>query len=410
MIKLNLQNTLIIIFHLLQNMIEYTDPVSQHFDNMNLDVRVTRFSRFTDQKNTPDVLSFIAGCIYNYLNSDTEQTFTVKNIWESEYFINNVKFIFGKPDPTTNSAREYDKFINQPMRLLDYAKILSSETHGVGNVYRCIQPKILFYISVNESNSFHFLYEYLNKVMSDSGFLPRLHLYKDNPTSAEFISLKTNYQQFILGNTNIKTTVEINRIFPKLINIFAVSWNIPGSVDGKISENIFYFNDLRYNRTNFRDVGKPKQVPRQSFSREQSNEQKTTYFEQRAKKVVNDYHIESEIQDHLAVGEATQIHHIFSISEYPQFRTYPENMIKLTATQHNTKAHPHNKTYVTDLNYQIDLLIAKSQSIERALQIGNLLYDKEQFIKIINEGLGLNIGIDVTFYNLRDAVRNSNLN
>ena len=78
-----------------------------------------------DQKCTPDVVCIIADCIMNFLWDDTTKSFTVNDIWSSQYFIKNVKIIFNKPSATDNTARsEYDKFIQQPLRMLAYGHIL----------------------------------------------------------------------------------------------------------------------------------------------------------------------------------------------------------------------------------------------------------------------------------------------
>ena len=67
-------------------MINIRDEMCDHFSNMDLDIRRTNFGRFTDQKNTPDIVSFIADCIVNYIGSESGKKFTVKDIWKSRYF------------------------------------------------------------------------------------------------------------------------------------------------------------------------------------------------------------------------------------------------------------------------------------------------------------------------------------
>ena len=107
-----------------------------NLDNMlgqkNYDVRISRDARFMDQKCTPDVVCIIADCILNLRGEGDNSEFTVQDIWDSQYFISNVKAIFNKPsasNPTTKS--EYDKFIQQPLRLLAYAGVLTIEKRGI---------------------------------------------------------------------------------------------------------------------------------------------------------------------------------------------------------------------------------------------------------------------------------------
>ena len=52
-----------------------------------------------------------------------------------------------------------------------------------------------------------------------------------------------------------------------------------------------------------------------------------------------------------------------------------KNLILLTGTQHNTKAHPNNNTRIINKDYQLLCLLAKSDSIEKYYNI----YSKEDF-------------------------------
>lgn len=97
------------------------ESINKFLSQFDLDVRKSGDARFADQKCTPDVVCFIADCILNIVKPD--HTFTVSDIWDSQYFIKNAVAVFGKPIPTNPTARhEYDKFIQQPLRLLGYAQ------------------------------------------------------------------------------------------------------------------------------------------------------------------------------------------------------------------------------------------------------------------------------------------------
>ena len=116
--------------------------------------------------------------------------------------------------------------------------------------------------------------------------------------------------------------------------------------------------------------------------------------------------VESEVKDQYANGEATQVHHIFPKSEFPQIAHYLENLIKLTATQHYTKAHPSNKTQIVNRDYQLICLIYKSNTIEKSLnQVGEKYYRKESFIVVINTGLNTDLNFNLTFQQIRDKLR-----
>jgi hypothetical protein len=114
--------------------------------SINYDIRIHKDARFMDQKCTPDVVCIIADCIINLRESEPNKEFTVQDIWDSQYFIKNVKAIFNKPsatNPTTKS--EYDKFIQQPLRLLSSAHVLHIEkSKNFLQDIKSISPRIYF--------------------------------------------------------------------------------------------------------------------------------------------------------------------------------------------------------------------------------------------------------------------------
>ncbi len=389
-------------------MVVMDERIEEHFSTLDLDLRKTRFSRFIDQKVTPDVLSFIADCIMAHTGGNEEKKFRVKDIWNSEYFKKNVIQIYSKPSPENETAtHEYDKFIGQPMRLLNYGKIIESEKKGNANFYWCSNPEILNYISMNETYSFNFLYLYLKKVLDDSGFLQHIERYKENDNPQNFRELKNRFQIFIRGNTKINTDVEINRIFPKVLNIFSVKWNIRGSKKGRISRHRFNFSDLTYNEINWRDIKKDKRTTRtEAQNRELEKVKKyEKYTVEKAKRIIRKKYRETEIKDRWAGGKATQVHHIFPEHEYPQFAAYLENLIKLTPDQHFTKAHPNNSTKDIDKTYQLDLVIAKIYSIEDSLSKKETYYHKDRLIELLNETLGIEMSQITSFDEIRKKIK-----
>ncbi|CAI9429415.1 hypothetical protein MSHRCOH1_04310 [Candidatus Ornithobacterium hominis] len=97
----------------------------------------------------------------NIRESSLNEEFVVQDIWDSQYFIKNVKAIFNKPsakNPTTKS--EYDKFIQQPLRLLAYAGVLSVEKRGAKNFYKINNLPLLEYISLKDRNAYVFLFNF----------------------------------------------------------------------------------------------------------------------------------------------------------------------------------------------------------------------------------------------------------
>ena len=378
----------------------------------NYDIRIHKDARFMDQKCTPDVVCIIADCIINLRESEPNKEFTVQDIWDSQYFIKNVKAIFNKPSATNPTTRsEYDKFIQQPLRLLAYAHVLHIEKKGNKNFYKISNLAVLEYISLKDRNAYNFLYQYFIKVLSDSGLLKFFETYKTkgeqkNLTQTDFEDLQSRFIKFIIGNTAINGEVEIRRIYPKILNVFACENNLPGSVKGRMSVNQFYYTDLMYNRKNWRDLSKDKTISRQESINisEQTIVQGTVfnaYLVQKAMNQIRKMYTESEVKDYWSNGDATQIHHIFPKSKFPQLAHYLENLIKLTATQHYTKAHPNNKTDSINSDYQLVCLLAKSDNIERSLQKDELYYRKESFIYCINTGLSKTLNFDLDFIQIK---------
>ena len=385
------------------------ENIIRYLSNFDLDVRKSQDARFMDQKCTPDVVCFIADCIINTIDVDNE--FTVSNIWDAQYFIKNARAIFNKPLPTNTKAHhEYDKFIQQPLRMLAYAHVLEIEKRSGTNYYRVANWDILDYIAQRERNTYNFLYCYLQKVLSDSEIIRYFDTFKDKclqgkATNTDFQELKSRYDRFVIGHTAINTEVEVHRIFSKILNVYAVENQINGTEKGHMSEYIFTFSDLMYNRKNWRDLNKDKSITRQEAQEQQDVKQQevyNAYYVQKAMNLLRKIQVESEVHDQWGNGEATQVHHIFPKSQFPQLAHYLENLIKLTATQHFTKAHPNNKTQEINRDYQLTCLLAKSDTVENSLKkVGDKYYRKESFIYIINIGLNANLNSGITFAELK---------
>ena len=386
--------------------------ISDFLNQFDLDVRKSGDARFMDQKCTPDVVCFIADCI---MNLDPQGEFVVQDIWDMPYFVKNASAIFGKPSPKNVTAKhEYDKFIQQPLRMLAYAHVLGMEKRGTVNHYWIDNQEILDYISTKERNAYNFLYIYITKVLSDSNILKlfekfRQACYKGSVTQQDYLELKEKYTRFIIGNTAINGEVEVYRIFTKVINVYSAENDIQGTEKGRLSKDIITFSDLMYNRKNWRDIGKSKfQTRQEAASMEEISQQEAyeNYQVTKAMNLIRKIQLDSEVKDQYAIGEATQVHHIFPKSQFPEIAHYLENLIKLTPTQHYTKAHPNNHTQTTNKDYQLVCLLAKSQNIEKSIMtVGDKYYRKESFIYVINVGLNAELSMKLTFADIRKQLR-----
>ncbi|MFC1802102.1 hypothetical protein ACFLY7_01545 [Patescibacteria group bacterium] len=392
------------------------ENIKKHFENQNLDLRKKNlgYSRFMDQKVTPDVLRFVAECIVQQTESSPEKLFTSPEIERSDFFTKNVVKEFNKPTPDNKKTkREYDKWPAQIIQTLRFAKIIEEkDKKGSAKGYVVVEPEILEYISLRSQNAYLFLVYYLTKLLKDSGFYKHFENYRNlylsnNLTKTDFYELKEQFKKFMFGCTNIQKDYEPRRIFPKILNILASEHRIPGTIKGYMSKFPFMVSDLVYNRTNFRDKNKSKNISRKEYKENSSDSDRTksTYRISKSKKHIKEIHTESEIKDQWSVGKATQVHHIFPENEFPQLADRLENMILLTATQHNTKAHPNNITSVVDKEYQNLCLTEKSYSIEKSIQQSEFDYSREAFIGVINTGLNKNISYDSSFEEIRDILK-----
>ncbi|MDR2972376.1 MAG: hypothetical protein LBU83_10680 [Bacteroidales bacterium] len=378
------------------------EEIRTYLNQFDFDVRKSNDARFVDHKCTPDIVSFIADCVLNMIA--TKPVFVITDIWETEYFIHNSRVIFNKPWANDERAyNEYNKVLSQPLKLLAYAHVLNVEKIKGRLTFSVINEDLLDYISRKDRNAYYFLYCYFIKVLEDSGFMRFMIEYKEkyhNNLAKERMILYDKYHRFISGNTPTKTRIDTRRMFHKVLNVYAVENNIPGS-SGKFAMT---YSDLMYNRRNWRDLEKDKSITRQESSDSEIYEKQeiiNTYYIQKAINLIKKIHKESEVHDQWNMGEATQVHHIFQKSLFPEIAHYAENLIKLTATQHYTKAHPNNRTQEIDKDYQLTCLLAKADTIEKSIQlVGEKYYRKESFIYVCNIGLSVNIEINLSFTEL----------
>lgn len=249
-------------------------------------------------------------------------------------------------------------------------------------------------------NALNFLYEYICKVLSDSGLINEFTDFFRIQDKEAYKNVRDRFIQFTINNTNINGETECGRIFTKVINPLAFKLRKLGTEKGRISKNIITLNDLQYNRLNWRDElsGKDKSITRTEHELTTSQLQAralATYTVNKAKKAVrkfNDIMFESKSEVYQATEtvNATQAHHIFAQSDYPSIADYVENLIMLTPNQHFSMAHPNNNTQYIDKDFQYICLIAKSTKIYANLTS----LTEEKFYNFDDYKYVLNIGLE----------------
>ncbi len=381
-------------------------------DENKYDIRQSHNGRWIDQNGTPDVVSFIADCIYLYASQNPDKEFKTQEIWFSEYAVQNTEAVFKKPSPKTKAAKhEYDKFFQQPMKLLANSKVLFECKKGNTNYFKVNNLEILEYIALSERNSLKFLYRYIEKVLQDSDLYFEFEDFFQTQFSASTVKdknktaynkIKKTFYDFTHDYTKINKDLECGRIFTKVINPLAYFHNACGTQGGHVSKDIITFDMLMYNRNNFRDnyAKKPKGITRKEYASKHPVKVNEKYYEyQSAKakrflKVFNEQYRKG-ITEHLEKDQlnvsAIHIHHIFPKSDYPEICAYLENLIALTPTQHYNFAHPNGKTQEINIEYQKLLLLSKADRIKENLDDSNLgkverIYEFPKFLHVLSVG------------------------
>ena len=390
--------------------------INRLLEQMNFDIRSSKDARFMDQKVTPDVLNIIAECIIQFSEKSNKKEFSTKEIWESDYANENVKNIFNKPDVFNKTAQsEYDKFFAQPLRMLAYSGVLNLKKNKNRIFFTIANTDILEYIAIKPRNSLNFIIKYLYKVLRDSDIFNLFNVFFKKNTKQNFYDLKSKYVAFIIQHTPIKTAVEVNRIFTKILNPLCYDKKVCGTKKGTFSKDIIGYDELMYNRANWRDVKKKRGETREEFEerkkeREKQNENQANAYVKftmdKAKRLIKSrYNLVSEVKDELSVGDATQVHHIFPKSDYPAIKAYLENLILLTPSQHYNKAHSNN-TKTIDKDYQLLCILSKSDSIEQSINSNDGFYSKDDFLIVLNTGIdpSSKFGINNSFDEIKEKV------
>ena len=377
------------------------DTIVKFLETHNYDIRKTHNARWIDQKCTMDVVCLVADCIIEFTDNNPQKKFTVNDIWFNDYTVENVQQIFSKPDPSQKASNEYDKYFGQPIKLLDAAGVIHGTKTGNKYSYEIVNKDILEYISFRERNCYNFLCLYIEKVLRDSGIYHLFEYFFNLQTKESFRDLKDGYTKFTIENTPINGETECGRIFTKILNPLACKYKKHGTERGHLSQHVITQDMLLYNQRNWRDIlsDKPKDVTRVEYEvtlPAPSDDYMTAYRITRAKKHLRKFNdkyrnglTELKQENHMT-DLATQMHHIFPVSEFPEIADFLENLIALTPTQHFSYAHPNNNTQYISLEYQYLCLVAKTGSIRDNLTHKYeepVIYDFGLFQLVLNVGL-----------------------
>lgn len=381
------------------------------------DIRKSHNGRWIDQKCTADVVSFVADCILNYISSGGARPFTTKDVWHYEYTLQNAVAIFKKPEADNRSARnEYDKFFQQPLEMLSYARVLAKDKTGNRNFYQVQNLEMLEYIALRERNALFFLKTYIEKVLIDSGLYPVFHNFFIQQTPESFVLMKNSFSEFVIRYTSINTKLECHRIFTKVLNPLAYCHNTCGTERGMMSRHKITSDMLMYNQSNFRDIyaDKPKELTR---TEHEANSVNNTYQSRKAKTCLKRFNQQTRngLTEHLEPNQmhdpAVQIHHIFPERRYPEIGSYLENLIALTPSQQMVYAHPENNTRIINEEYQYQLLLSKIDRIKENLTDPDTrkIYDFSALLYVLSVGFDHDVDLDISDMDFNAVVNAVNL-
>ena len=222
-----------------------------------------------------------------------------------------------------------------------------------------------------------------------------------------FELLKESYEEFLKENTPIKNKDEPRRIFTKVINPLAVKFAKLGTKGGRLSKNKITYSELLYNRVNFRDENKPKEMTRVEFQLHYQLQKSDSYLIDKAKRQVKTYHQNiSEIHPNCTLSNTTHAHHIFLQSEFSVLADTFENLAVLTTLEHYTFAHPNGSTNKISYGYQLLCLLAKLDSIKNSTDnMKDGFYELDSFLFVLDVGLNGNLRIKTADYeNIKTAI------
>ena len=399
-----------------------SEQIFDYLNNFELDVRKTHDGTWIDQKCTPDILCFVADCISHYVETHKSYSesgpvlFTIQDIWYTNYAVEFTQALFSKPSPIDDGARrEYDKFFSQPIKLLNYAHVIRIVKRGRGYTFEVENLKLLEFIAARDRNAFIFLWVYITKVLIDTELLDVFEEFFSKQTEESLTYVKNKFTELMFNYTNRGSKggdyKDCYRIFSKVLNPLAVFRMKKGTIRGMLSKNPLQYSELFYNRENFRDTifNKPKNVARKDFiipedllgSKEEYeiqkaknnlrryNERFNSRLPETSKEILGQFpDLYTEAQLNELTQMATEMHHIFPVSNYPEIAAYVENLIALTPNQHRLYAHPMGKTTLVDKTYQYYLLLCKFASIRESLCCNpSTIYTFSDYMYVLNIGL-----------------------
>lgn len=342
-------------------MASHAKKFRKHLSEIPLDIRQLGAALAYNQKVTPDIVASVADVVSRIVNRGKKK-FTVMSVRDSDEFKQWTESVLTKPDPANPKLRsEYDKLARHPLQALSYSGILREESSRPV-AYTVASWRMLKYIAGEEGAAAEFLAELAEGIFRESGLGRDMDRFFEKQDDRSLRQLKEAYIRLVNNHTGVRKAKEPRRMFPKMLNIMACARQSHGIVRGRLSPNPITWEDVRYNRANWRDM--KKTCPSlQSLPPLFGGKKGEIVGIANAKREVKEFHRgRPEIAGALSESGGVEAHHIFPRSAHPEFAAKRENIILLSSSQHRQFAHPTDKESISK-GYQLLCLLRKLDAV-----------------------------------------------
>lgn len=387
--------------------------LEEYFSTRNLEKTQSIPGTYFEQKITPDILSFAAQCILDFTGGDISKSFSDPELRGLDFYKMILKDYLSKPDDTKDTNNEYNKLIRYQIDFLVFGGVLE-EVAQRPKRYKIKNLEILNYVALHERQALLYIQAYIEKFLIDNNLGNLFDSYRKNPTQRNYEKTKESFYLWAKDNTNVKTDDKRHtfRVFNKIFNFYTHKHSLPGQYLARVKDGPNPYLNLIYNRINFRDKNKAKNVSRNDFAKtyDPSNDDSgyISYLIGKAKKEIRQRYPTTEIvgfENYPSEGgDIVQIHHIFPAASFQEFASSKENLISITPGQHNTHAHAGNTHYV-DPNFQLICLQVRLDEIEKSIQNKDEFFNLDTFISMLNHCLDLNIEKSSNIDTIRKKLR-----
>lgn len=353
-----------------------------------------------EQKTTPDLLWCVSHVILDVTKNDRHLVFSDTEVRFSPVFDNLMQDYFSKP-PQHLAKNEYNKVSSYQLGLLSYAGVLEQVSQRPKK-YKINDLQVLEYMAVNDLNASKFLTEYTEKFLLDNGLISYFESFGDNPNQGNHLVAKNKYWEWAKINTAVKGSnpQHTYRVFNKIFNVYCYKHRIPGEDGSNVTDGPCPYSFLIYNRKNFRDENMPSGMTRREYQErilsdiDASGVVGVVLLQRVVNEIKSKYGGVSEIQEQefgFVSDSGVHVHHILPRHSHPLFLLFRENLIALTPGQHLSFAHVQGNTRQINPNFQKVCLKRKFQHIKESISRGENFYALDQFVKVLNTVLNLNL-------------------